>query len=211
MSDLSEIGGKKEGSPYTVKRDSVFDVAWLISEQPQDLTITQHSAYRPSGQQGLFSQTMRSNTYGGVIRADLHRIGTDDYWYLQNNQQRLAITEPEQKKRQAALIEAIINFIASPTGAKTAGWAPHVFLTEGAILLTSARTAPFASPIRVNLNDEKAPVQADQSYIATMKKLANDKIDSNDNPNADTWVWQFKDAKELIDTVSKIKAKLEGQ
>ena len=190
------------GSVDPVKRESCFDVAWLISENTQDLTVTQHSAFRDTASMNSrYAQSMRSNIYGGVIRVDLHRIGTDDYWYLQNDQQRLAITEPEQKKRQAALIEAIINFIASPTGAKTAGWAPHVFLTEGVILLTSARTAPFASPIKVDLNDKDTPVQADSTYGKTMEDIKND---------TDTWVWKFKDAKELIDTISKIKAKLGG-
>jgi CRISPR-associated autoregulator DevR family len=80
---LKRIAGlKKDDKPTTVKRDSVFDVGWLISEEPQEMTVTQHAAYRPTGDQSMFSQTMRSNVYGGVIRADLHRVGTDDYWYL---------------------------------------------------------------------------------------------------------------------------------
>ena len=195
------------GSVDPVKRESCFDVAWLISENPQDLTVTQHSAFRDTAKMNSrYAQSMRSNIYGGVIRADLHRIGTDDYWYLQNGQQRLAIQEPKQKERQVALIEAIINFIAAPTGAKTAGWAPHVFLTEGAILLTSARTAPFASPIKVDLNDKDTPVKADSTFVEAMKKLANDK----DNPKADTWAWEFKDTKGLLDVFTAIKAKLEG-
>lgn len=99
-----------------VKRDSCFDVGWLISETPQDLTITQHSAYRDTfAMNSRYSQTMRSNIYGGVIRADLYRVGTDDYWYLQNPPvDRLAITDKEQKKRQKTLVQAIIEFIASP-------------------------------------------------------------------------------------------------
>ncbi|MCF6154892.1 MAG: DevR family CRISPR-associated autoregulator [Candidatus Brocadia sp.] len=190
------------GGVDPVKRESCFDVAWLISENPQDLTVTQHSAFRDTASMNSrYAQSMRSNTYGGVIRADLHRIGTDDYWYLQNGQNRLAITPEEQKKRQVALIEAIINFIASPTGAKTAGWAPHVFLTEGAILLTSARTAPFASPIKVDLTKKDTPVQADSSYAKTMEDLNN---------NTDTWVWKFNNVKELLEKISQIKAKLEG-
>lgn len=197
MVNLADID--KINKPYTVKRDSVFDVGWLISESPQDLTITQHAAYRPSGQQGLYNQTMRSNIYGGVVRADLHRIGTDDYWYLQNNQNRLAIDEPEQKNRQKALVEAIINFIVSPTGAKTAGWAPHVFLTEGAILLTSARTAPFVSPIKVVLNDKDVPVQANISYTQLMRSLEN---------QSDTWVWTFSNTSELLGIVAQITQKL---
>lgn len=202
---LAELGGRADGAPYTVKRDSVFDVAWLISEKPQDLTITQHAAYRPSGSQSLFSQTMRSNVYGGVIRADLHRVGTDDYWYLQPGTDgqklvsRLAVDAPEQRRRQRGLIKAIVNFIASPTGAKVAGWAPHVFQTEGAILLTSSRTAPFASPIKVEIGDEKAPIKHATGYSKAMENLAND---------TDTWFWSFNDAKALLDALKGIEEKL---
>ena len=201
--DYIEQHCAKLGSVDPVKRDSCFDVAWLISENPQDLTVTQHSAFRDTASMNSrYAQSMRSNTYGGIIRADLHRIGTDDYWYLQKDKMRLAIEETEQKKRQKALIEAIINFIASPTGSKTAGWTPHVFLTEGAILLTSVRTAPFASPIKVDLTNKNTPVQADPTYAKTMEDIKND---------IDTWVWKFKNAKELIDIVSKITDTLDGK
>lgn len=200
--DFAKVGTKKD-RPYTVKRDSVFDVAWLISEKPQDLAITQHAAYRPSGDQSLFSQTMRSNTYAGVARAELHRIGTDDYWYLNaNHEQRLAISPIEQKKRQLALIKAIANFIVSPTGAKVAGWAPHVFLAEGAILLTSSRTAPFVSPIKVDVDDDKAPIKYEGGYKAAMKGFEN---------GTDTWCWSFDDAKTLLDKLGEITVKLSGE
>lgn len=200
-SNLADLGGRSDGgAPYTVKRDSVFDVAWLISENPEDFSITQHAAYRPSGDQSLFSQTMRSNTYGGVIRAELHRIGTDDYWYLHNPRpERLAISLSAQTDRQKALVEAIANYIASPTGAKVAGWAPHVFLTEGAIILSSSRTAPFISPIRVNIADENTPVTANPDYINTMKKMEN---------GSDIWFWQFTDAKTLLDSLQAVTDKL---
>lgn len=201
---LAEIGGKNDGGPpYTVKRDSVFDVAWLISENPQDLAITQHAAYRPSGAQSLFSQTMRSNTYAGVIRADLHRIGTDDYWYLDSNgADRFVVDDAKRKKRRLALVKAIVNFIASPTGAKVAGWAPHVFLTEGAVLLASDRTAPFSSPIRVELGDSEAPVKFDSNYVKSMQGLANQKT---------CWVWAFESAKDLLNLVEKIGECLNGK
>lgn len=190
------------GQAEPVKRESCFDVAWLISENPQNLTITQHSTFRDtSGENDRYSQTMRSNIYSGIIRADLHRIGMDDYWYLQNGANRLAIDPKEQKKRQVALIQAIANFIASPSGAKTAGWAPHVFLTEGAILLTSSRTAPFCSPIKVSLNDTNTPVSADLGYADSMKKLENKK---------DTWVWTFKDISDLIEAAQKAIGTLSG-
>ena len=186
-----------------VKRETCFDVGWLISEEPQDLTVTQHSAYRDTAKlNSRYAQTIRSNVYGGVIRADLHRIGTDDNWYLQS-ENRLAIGATEQQQRQTALVNAIINFIAAPTGAKTAAWAPHVFLTEGAILLTSARTAPFISPIKVDLsstNDDK-PVSANTTYSSDMKSLGNGK---------DTWAWSFKSIRELIEAGEQAVVKLRG-
>ncbi len=175
----------------TVKRDSCFDVGWLISEEPQALTVTQHSAYRNTfAMNSRYAQTMRSNVYGGVIRADLHRIGTDDYWYLQEHQDRLAITPDEQIRRQIALVGSIINFIAAPTGAKVAGWAPHVFLTEGVILLMSSRTAPFISPITVNLGGQSdKTIQQNSGYIDATLKLANQQ---------DAWAWSFTDTSTLL-------------
>lgn len=191
-------------SASPVKRESCFDVGWLISEEPQDLTVTQHSAYRDTASlNSRYAQTMRSNVYGGVIRADLHRIGKDDHWYL-TSKDHSAIGVEEQRKRQKALIRAIINFIASPTGARMAGWAPHVFLTEGAILLTSARTAPFISPIKVELqkrtdDTDPKPVSANVGYSKAMTAMANEK---------DTWAWEFNDIQQLIATSDEIAKKL---
>ena len=175
----------------TVKRDSCFDVGWLISEEPQDLTVTQHSAFRSTvAMNSRYGQTMRSNVYGGVIRADLHRIGTDDYWYLQHGKDRLAIDAVEQGKRQTALVDSIVNFIAAPTGAKVAGWAPHVFLTQGVILLMSSRTAPFVSPIAVTLGGgSDKPIQQNPGYVDATMKLAN---------KQDAWAWSFTDTGSLL-------------
>lgn len=204
VAEKAYIDGKaaayKDAQP--IKRDSCFDVAWLISEAPQDLTITQHSAFRDTfSMNSRYAQTMRSNVYGGVIRADLHRIGMDDHWYLQDGKSRLAVNEDEQTRRQAALVDAIGNFIAAPTGAKTAAWAPHVFLTEGAILLTSVRTAPFVSPIEVNLSWE-APIRQAPAYRDAMRSLAND---------TDTWVWEFTDTTQLLEAVKQAVRTLRGE
>jgi CRISPR-associated protein Cst2 len=179
------------GAANPVKRETCFDVGWLISEEPQDLTVTQHSAFRDTAAlNSRYAQTVRSNVYGGVIRADLHRVGTDDHWYLLG-EDRLAVEPVGQQRRQAALINAIVNFIAAPTGAKTAAWAPHIFLTEGVILLTSARTAPFTSPIQVDLRTESRnkPVSANPGYISAMTALNN---------STDTWTWTFNNVQELI-------------
>lgn len=192
----------KDANP--VKRDSCFDVSWLISETPQDLTITQHSAYRDSfALNSRYSQTMRSNVYGGVIRAELHRVGTDNYWYLQEGAERLAVTPQEQRKRQLALVRAIIDYIAAPRGAKEAGWAPHVFLTQGVVLLTSTRTAPFRSPIKVTLQDRQLPVQRDAEYIDRTLLLAK-----AGEGRRDTWAWSFEDTSELLSVSSQVEATL---
>jgi CRISPR-associated protein Cst2 len=198
----------KLDKPTTVKRDSTFDVGWLISEEPQEMTVTQHAAYRPTGNQSMFSQAMRSNVYGGVMRADLHRVGTDDYWYLHKTADgktasRIVVQPEELRKRQWALVQSMVDYIASPAGAKTAGWAPHVFKTEGVILLTSARTAPFASPISVNLGDpEGKAIRADSTYQSRMMQLQND---------SDTWAWTFSDVKTLLDASNGVSKRLDGK
>ncbi|MGH7593455.1 MAG: hypothetical protein ACRELE_06350, partial [Gemmatimonadales bacterium] len=191
----------KEVQP--VKRDSCFDVAWLISEEPQSTTITQHSAYRATFERNSrYAQTMRTNIYAGVIRAELHRIGTDDNWYLQPNQQtRLAVIAEEQQRRQIALIDAIANFIASPTGAKVAAWAPHVFLNEGAVILTSARTAPFVSPIEVQVSDDANPIRPRSDYKEVCAAF---------DDGVETWSKTFRDALGLLSSVGEIISILRG-
>jgi len=185
-----------------VKRDSCFDVAWLISEEPQDLTVTEHSAFRDTfSLSSRYARTMRSNVYGGVIRADLHRVGMDDYWYLQKDKngstlERRVVALDEQTKRQRALVEAIAGFIAAPTGAKVAGWAPHVFLCEGAILVTSSRTAPFESPIKVDLTNTDKPVGINPNYQTAMTSIAAGQDDD--------WACKFNGAAELIKKLGEI-------
>jgi CRISPR-associated autoregulator DevR family len=197
--ELPKKGNKVDLEP--VKRDSCFDVGWLISEEPQDLTVTQHSAFRDTfSLNSRYAQTMRSNVYAGVIRAELHRVGMDDYWYLQNGPNgqavnRLAIATNDQAKRQRALIEAIARFIAAPTGAKVAGWAPHVFLCEGAILLTASPAAPFVSPIKVTVANESKPITANDKYREEMLALKK-----RDGDMAAT----FTNAAELADSVQTL-------
>lgn len=188
------VGGD-ENRPQPIKRESCFDVAWLISEEPQDYTITQHSSFRDTANlNDRYSQVMRTNIYGGVIRIDLHRIGMDDNWYLQNDTIRLAITPEEQQRRQKALIKAVINFIASPTGAKVAAWAPHIFKVEGAILHSQHRTAPFISPISVSVNNNEKPVFLNENYQTEMSNITGDGITS----------WTFSNQQELLNGIKDI-------
>lgn len=188
----------------TIKRESCFDVGWLISEHPQDASVTQHSAFRDTGNlNSRFAMTMRSNVYGGVVRIALHRIGTDDHWHLQQKgTTRLAIKPADQRTRQLCLIRAVAEFIASPTGARVAAWGPHVFLSEGAIVLSKARTAPFVSPVTVDLNDTDSPVHANPQYRALMLK--------NVQPGT-MWAWEFAGAHELMTVIEDAAAHISGE
>jgi hypothetical protein len=101
-----------------------------------------------------------------------------------------------------ALAQAVSDFIASPPGAKVAGWAPHCFLVEGAIVLCSTRTAPFESPIRVDLPDESSPVKFNEHYAMTMASLAND---------TDTWAWTFTNAHTLLKATDEALSRLTSE
>jgi CRISPR-associated autoregulator DevR family len=206
-SKLSKIA-KQQNAPYTVKRDSVYDAAWLISEMPRCNTATKHAAYRPDGDQSLFTQTMRSNVYGGVLRLDLHRIGTDDYWYLNPDltNQRQTLIPGELQLRQKALVRAAADFVASPKGAKTAAWLPHVFLTEGSIITATDRTAPFISPIKLLFeNGNIIGIEKNENYITNSQQLTENTMVS---------VNKFESVNELwagINAILQSKEDIQGE
>ncbi|RUM89847.1 MAG: DevR family CRISPR-associated autoregulator [Thermodesulfatator sp.] len=162
------------GDAPNVKRDSVFDLAWMISEAPQEKALTQHAAYRPSGEQSLYHVTMRSNVYGGVFRAALHRLGTDDYWHLQEDAPREILKPQDKLRRMQALVEAFFEFLTSPRGAKEAAWCPHLFLLEGAAVFRKNGTAPFVSPIKVDLSSPEAPVKPREDFLSALQALARE-------------------------------------
>jgi CRISPR-associated protein Cst2 len=147
---------QREGKEYSVegalKRDSVFDVGWLISETPAMVEFTQHAAYRPDGQHNLFTQNMRAAVYGGVARLDLGRIGYNDWAWLSPELESPHLNENERRQRAAALLDAWEQWLLSPAGAKQAGWLQHTGQLEGILLLSNFGPAPFRSPIQVELS-----------------------------------------------------------
>ncbi len=166
---LCDIGGylvalqrqqdKVEG---TLKRDSCFEVGWLITEHPVIVEYTQHSAYDPNPEKhNLFVQNMRTGIYGGILRIDLDRIGFNDWWWLGSNENKYAVNEAERKKRIHLLLEAIRRWLISPSFAKQASWLQHMSgLLEGVIVLSKDGPAPFYSPIQFELedNDPNKPI-----------------------------------------------------
>ena len=165
---LCDIGGfllaleAADGAQGTLKRDSCFEVGWLITEHPAVVNYTQHSAYDPDPEKhNLFVQNMRIGTYGGVLRIDLDRIGFNDWWWLGDGVDRYAISDAERYKRMWVLLEAIKQWMLSPSFAKQAGWLHHPDGTfEGVIVLSTDGPAPFYSPIKFELEggDPNRPI-----------------------------------------------------
>jgi CRISPR-associated protein Cst2 len=173
---LVALQGKQDGVEGTLKRDSCFEVGWLITEHPAVVNYTQHSAYDPDPEKhNLFVQNMRNGIYGGVLRIDLDRIGSNDWWWLGDGVDRYAISDAERYKRMWVLLEAIKQWTLSPSFAKQAGWLHHPDGTfEGVIVLSTDGPAPFYSPIKFELEgrDPNRPViKSNPQYREIIKQL----------------------------------------
>jgi len=179
---LCYIGGylialeASDNAQGTLKRDSCFEVGWLITEHPAVVDYTQHSAYDPDPEKhNLFVQNMRTGIYGGVLRIDLDRIGFNDWWWLEEESQQYAIDEQERKKRIRLLLQAIRHWLMSPSFAKQAGWLQHMSgLLEGVIVLSKDGPAPFYSPIRFELEEgdpNKPCIKPNPQYREMLKKV----------------------------------------
>lgn len=153
---LCDIGGylialeATDDAQGTLKRDSCFEVGWLITEHPAIVDFTQHSAYDPNPEKhNIFVQNMRIGIYGGVLRIDLDRIGLNDWWWLKQGSQQYAVNYNERQRRTRLLLQAIHQWLVSPSFAKQTGWLQHMSgLLEGAIVLSKDGPAPFYSPIQ---------------------------------------------------------------
>jgi CRISPR-associated autoregulator DevR family len=170
-----ERDGKKYSISGTLKRDSVFDVGWLISDTPAVVEFAQHAAYRPDGNHNLFTQNMRAAVYGGVARLDLARIGHNDWAWLTPGQTGLHLGAEERNKRAAALLDAWEQWLLSPAGAKQAGWLQHTGVLEGVLLLSNFGPAPFRSPIEINTASNEVKISASPNYSKMLTSLADKK------------------------------------
>lgn len=170
---ICDIGGYLIAE-RSLKRDSTFEVGWLISEHPTQADYTQHVAYRPDQQHNLFTMGIRSAVYGGVMRFDLDRIGHNDWWWLQQDgkAERWPVPEDDRKRRANALLTAVKQWLLSPSGARQAGWLQHQGDPfEGILVLSRSGPAPFVSPIALEVADGKPRVKANANYRTAIREL----------------------------------------
>lgn len=179
---LCDVGGylialeASDNAQGTLKRDSCFEVGWLITEHPAIVDYTQHSAYDPDPEKhNLFVQNMRTGIYGGVIRIDFDRIGFNDWWWLKDGTQKYTIDDSKRKERIRLLLKAIRHWLMSPSFAKQTGWLQHMSgLLEGVIVLSKDGPAPFYSPIKFELENgdpNKPSIKPNPQYRELLDKV----------------------------------------
>jgi len=183
---LCDIGGylialeKSDGVSGVLKRDSCFEAGWLISEHPAIVDYTQHSAYDPNPEKhSLYVQNMRVGIYGGVFRIDLDRIGRNDWWWLNPKSEKnkdgfeeYSIEDKDRTKRICFLIEAMKEWLISPSFAKQAGWLHHQSgLLEGSIVLSMDGASPFASTIKFELENGRPTIRKNDDYRKQLEEI----------------------------------------
>lgn len=197
----------------TLKRDSCFEVGWLISEHPAVVDYTQHSAYDPDpDKHNLYVQNIRAGIYGGVMRLDLDRIGFNDWWWLDSKgtyNSADVLDNDERSKRIKCLLKAVEQWLLSPSFAKQAGWLQHQSgLLEGAVVLSKDGPAPFFSPVtlRVDTKDgqPQPTIERNSDYRDKLQELKNEKLEviNFDTPGQLQTRW-----KELSERTAKIDSR----
>ncbi|RLI87030.1 MAG: DevR family CRISPR-associated autoregulator [Archaeoglobales archaeon] len=193
-----------------LKRDSCFEVGWLISEHPAIVDYTQHSAYDPDPERhNLFVQNMRVGIYGGVLRIDLDRIGRNDWWWLNpksdsnpNGFEEYALKPSDRLKRACLLLEAIKKWLLSPTFAKQTGWLQHQSgLLEGSIVLSKDGAAPFVSPIKFEIKNGNPIIKKNENYRDILGNIVN-------KANGHYKKYDFNSPDELIEKIDEVLKEL---
>ncbi len=216
---LCDIGGylialeEADGVLGVLKRDSCFEVGWLISEHPAIVDYTQHSAYDPDPEKhNLFVQNIRVGIYGGVLRIDLDRIGRNDWWWLNpksnnnpNGFEEYALNQANRLRRICLLLEAIKEWLLSPSFAKQTGWLQHQSgLLEGSIVLSKDGAAPFVSPIKFEIENDKPIIKKNENYRDVLNGIVR-------QDNIHYRKYDFNSPKELIEKIDEIFGELRCQ
>jgi CRISPR-associated protein Cst2 len=201
---LCDIGGYLIAKRQ-LKRDSTFEVGWLISEHPSQADYTQHAAYHADQRHNLFTMGIRSAIYGGVMRFDLDRIGHNDWWWLVEggNGNRWPVSEDDRRSRASALLTAVKQWLLSPGGARQAGWLQHQGEPfEGIMALSKDGPAPFVSPIALTVNESengesKPTIRRNAGYRDAVKELAG-------KSQGDLKTFEFVNQAQMVDGFKEI-------
>lgn len=209
---VRDVGGylmaleRADQASGTLKRDSVFEVGWLVSTHPVTVGYTQHSAYYPDQQHNLFTQNVRSGVYAGVLRLDARRVGHNDWAWLDGSEEN-CITAQEKQQRLRLLLEAIAQYLLSPGGAKQAGWLQHTGLLEGAIVTSNWGPAPFVSPLEVSTQKvEEGGVTAVLAGNAAYRQQLSDLVSVSSDKYR---MIEFNNQAELLSAVTTVLNSLE--
>lgn len=181
---LCDVGGYLIAG-RSLKRDSTFEVSWLVSEHPVQADYTQHAAYSANQEHNLFTMGIRSGVYGGVMRFDLDRIGHNDWWWLAGDEdRRYPVDEAGRRARARALLESVRQWLLSPSGARQAGWLQHQGEPfEGVLVLSETGPAPFVSPVALEVTvsdgEPRPRIRPNADYrgaIAQLVSRAGDRL-----------------------------------
>jgi CRISPR-associated autoregulator DevR family len=191
----------------TLKRDSVFEVGWLISEHPALADYAQHAAYSPNPKDNnLFTQNIRSGVYAGVMRIDVERVGYNDWAWLGAGEH---LAEDQRNQRVQALLDAIEQYLVSPSGAKLAGWLPHAGgVCEGILVVSQEGPAPFVSPLRLNTAESKPSIGPNREYRQAIQRLIDKRCNGQKQPVFAAYT--FDDMAELAEATQNVRMQIEG-
>lgn len=190
------IGGKKR----SVARKSVVEFGWAVARPETARTDSfLHAKYVPEGRgrgsgeganlgQNIFHRPASSGQYAMVIRAEMSRLGANDYTFEQ------MLPENDRAGRARAVLGALGLTLISPTGAQQNTQLPHVLAVEGVVTVSpSASTpAPIFSPLQPDyrgtirrISDQLGmlphgrpvdvhPFESPEAYLEIMRSLSSE-------------------------------------
>jgi len=164
------------GKPRSIARKSCVEIGWVVGKPGLVTTDSYfHAKYVPEGRgegkgdsanlgQNIFHRPASSGQYAAVVNLDLYKVGRNDITLDQ------AYAPAEQKKRQQALLKAVLATFIKPTGAHRNTQAPHVVEFSGVIATsTSSVPAPCVSALNGDFRNQITRVSE------TLNRLNDDK------------------------------------
>jgi hypothetical protein len=117
--------------------------------------------------------------------------------------ERNEFDENERRKRIRLLLEAIHQWLISPSFAKQASWLQHMSgLLEGAVVLSKEGPAPFYSPIRFEANPDPV-IKPNPEYRDLLEKVKSRSANALE-------VYQFNSPDQFAQRMTEIEGKFQS-